>query len=112
TMLICWPKGKPITNVVIADTVKMIAETAFVGNLLIESITFEGDVIIGGRAFMNCASLTQVTFESQTPSTFIGANIFQGCNGNLKIYVPASAVDAYKQAVLLDVGIINLITAK
>ena len=52
---------------------------------------------IGGYAFENCSGLFTVTVHTSTPPT-LGSNVFQNTNSNLKIYVPASSVDAYKSA--------------
>ncbi len=105
TMIICWPKAKPVVNVVIADTVKIIAENAFLGNLVIESITFNGDVVINTSAFEGCYSLSSVTFESANPSLLVGKDIFNGCNASLVITVPAGTLDDYKQNVYVDISI-------
>ncbi len=105
TMIICWPKAKPVTDVVIADTVKIIAENAFLGNLVIERITFNGDVVINTSAFEGCYSLSSVTFKSTTPSLLVGKDIFNGCNASLVITVPAGTIENYKKNVYVDISI-------
>ena len=52
---------------------------------------------VGGYAFYNCTSLQSVTFAGTTPPE-LGENAFLGTSGSLKIYVPASALTAYRQA--------------
>lgn len=52
---------------------------------------------IGNEAFRDCGSLYTVTCLATTPPT-LGTNVFTSTNVNLKIYVPQSAVDAYKSA--------------
>jgi len=52
---------------------------------------------IGDEAFRDCGSLYTVTCLATTPPA-LGTNVFASTNANLKIYVPQSAVDAYKSA--------------
>lgn len=51
---------------------------------------------ISARAFALCPKLTSFTIEAINPP-HIGINLFDGSN-NLRIYVPAQSVEAYKSA--------------
>ena len=62
------------------------------------SITLPGGVSsIGSYAFAYCTGLRSLTINRQTPPT-LSANALTGTSAELKIYVPASAVDTYKAA--------------
>lgn len=52
---------------------------------------------IGDSAFANCDGLYSLIIQSVTPPT-LGSNVFQNTGSNLKIYVPAGSVNAYKSA--------------
>lgn len=53
---------------------------------------------IGTQAFQDCTSLESVEFQGTTPPTLASANAFLNTNSTFKIYVPDSAVSAYKSA--------------
>ena len=53
---------------------------------------------IGAQVFQNCTSLESVEFQGTTPPTLASANAFLNTNNTFKIYVPDSAVSAYKTA--------------
>ncbi len=65
---------------------------------------------IGAAFFYQNDLLTEVHFNSTTPVKLYG-NLslinFTGCNSELKIYVPAAAVDAYKNASTGENGFSN-----
>ena len=83
-----------LTSVTIGTNVKSIGETAFHTNQLI-SITFPSSVTNIGDAAFSYNELKSITFEGTTPPT-IKAHF----DSTLKnIYVPANAVNAYKNAV-------------
>ena len=83
-----------LTSVTIGTNVKSIGETAFHTNQL-TSITFPSSVTNIGDAAFSYNELKSITFEGTTPPT-IKAHF----DSTLKnIYVPANAVNAYKNAV-------------
>ncbi len=57
----------------------------------------ESVLVIDAAAFYQCNGLTSLIFESLTPATIVGSSGFDSTN-NCPIYVPASAVDTYKEA--------------
>lgn len=50
---------------------------------------------IGVQAFYGCSNLNTIIVQATTPPT-LRTSAFNGCADDLKIYVPASAVEAYK----------------
>lgn len=83
-----------LTNVAIPNGVTFIGNQAFSNNKL-TSITIPNSVTtIGSGAFGN-NPLMNVTINAVTPPTISG-DIFPYTNPNLKIYVPAGSVAAYK----------------
>lgn len=52
---------------------------------------------LGWGAFYQCGSLLKVIIDATTPPT-LGGSAFASGNANRKIYVPDSAIDAYKTA--------------
>lgn len=53
---------------------------------------------IGRDAFAWCSKLTSVTLRSNTVCSLYNSNAFDGCHEDLRIYVPANLVSAYKTA--------------
>ena len=65
----------------------------------LQSVTLgENIATLNGPVFNFCGMLSSVTIKSLTPPTLEGADLFYYCTNLTKIYVPASAVDAYKDA--------------
>ncbi len=58
----------------------------------------EGMTSIGWSAFKNCSSLASITCHAATPPTIGDYYTLFGVNRNIPVYVPASAVEAYKAA--------------
>lgn len=56
-----------------------------------------GITSIGESAFENCSGIYSLICHPTTPPT-LGSNALAGTSSNLKIYVPASSVNAYKSA--------------
>ena len=84
-----------LTSVTIPENVTSIGEQAFHDCKGLTSVTIPENVTsIGEQAFYYCTGLTSFTFLRATPPTF-GAGVFDNTN-NCPIYVPASAVEAYK----------------
>ncbi|MBQ5876055.1 MAG: leucine-rich repeat domain-containing protein, partial [Alistipes sp.] len=65
----------------------------------LQSVTLgENIATLNGPVFNFCGMLSSVTIKSLTPPTLEGADLFYYCTNLTKIYVPASAVDDYKDA--------------
>ena len=65
----------------------------------LQSVTLgENIATLNGQVFNFCEMLSSVTIKSLTPPTLEGADWFKNCPNLTKIYVPASAVDDYKDA--------------
>ena len=75
-----------------------IGKDAFASCSSLTSATIpEGVTSIEGWSFLNCTSLTSVTVLATTPPA-LGTEAFSNTHSDLKIYVPAESVDAYKAA--------------
>ena len=87
-----------LTSVTIPDSVTTIGNIAFRQCTSLTSIDIPSGVTsINDRAFVNCSSLSAITVEATTPPT-LGTDALSGIDfNNLAIYVPASAVDTYKE---------------
>ncbi len=83
-----------LTSLTIPECVTSIGASAFAECTSLTSITIpEGVTSIGATAFACCTSLTSLKFKATTPPTLeYWINYFN------TIYVPSSAVDAYKTA--------------
>ena len=88
-----------LTNITIAQSVTTIAGYAFNGCSSLEAITIPEQVnYIGEYAFADCNNLEVVYCLSESPATLGNNYVFDANNNSLTIYVPASAVDAYRNA--------------
>ncbi|MBE6175772.1 MAG: hypothetical protein E7146_02095 [Rikenellaceae bacterium] len=88
-----------LTNIAIAQSVTTIAGYAFNGCSSLEAITIPEQVdYIGEYAFADCNNLEVVYCLSESPATLGNNYVFDANNNSLTIYVPASAVDAYRNA--------------
>ena len=97
-----------LTSVVIPNSVTTIEATAFLSCLSLTSVTIPESVTsIGNYAFMGCEKLTSVIMQSTIPPS-LGSEVFSteevgfGYSSPAfepyPIYVPASAVNAYRTA--------------
>ncbi len=87
-----------ITELDIPSSVETMGTKALEGTSLV-SITIPASVsAMNGNVFLNCKSLTSVTLLGTTPPVLNNAATatFNGCTKLEHIYVPASALDAYK----------------
>ena len=74
-----------------------IERKAFSGCINLAEVHIYFNDSIGDNAFDGCTSLSKVYCHQNTPAK-IGTNVFNSNAYNRKIYVPMSAVDAYKTA--------------
>ena len=97
-----WPIGlfnnqTELTAVTLSELITSIGHVAFTDCAALPSITLPSSLTnIGRWAFWGCTSLVNVTCLATTPPTIYDANVFNGCTSLQHIYVPSSAVDAYK----------------
>lgn len=85
-----------LTSCTIGNSVTSIGTNAFTNCTSLTSVTIPYSVtIIGERAFRYCSGLTSITVNTTTPPA-LGNQAFYGSTCN--IYVPASAVNTYKNA--------------
>jgi hypothetical protein len=83
-----------LTSVTIPASITVIPDNAFKGCSGLADVTFPSTVTaIEKEAFYGCSKLTQVTFLSETPPG-MGTGVF--FSANVRFFVPASAVDAYR----------------
>lgn len=86
-----------LASVIIPNSVISIGQGVFSSTLL-ESVIIPNSVTnIGAGVFNNAQRLENVTVEADIPPT-IGYGAFTQTSSNLKIYVPAASVEAYKTA--------------
>ena len=80
------------------STVENIGKQAFYNCSLLDDVVIPDSVkTISDEAFRKCANLRLVTFLSETPAT-LGADVFADMPEDYLIYVPETAVEAYKEA--------------
>ena len=89
--------GLGVTGIKFPDTLTTIGDNAFSNSSLRNIIIPSSVTTIGHAAFTNCQSLESVRVEKTTPPT--GSKyMFDECTSLTTIYVPTSAVNAYKTA--------------
>ena len=104
TTLFIYPRMNTPENSVfnLPETVNYIADEAFYAVTGIKTINITNAVRIGYRAFADTDNLVEIIFASETPSVLFGRDIFYGADPTLKLYVPDSAVENYKESVWFD----------
>ena len=86
-----------LTAVTIPDSVTSIGFDAFMECYGLTSVTIgSGITSIDDNCFYRCLNLSSITIHATTPPT-LGTNVFLHTN-DCPIYVPDSAVNAYKTA--------------
>ena len=86
-----------IKKVTLSKSVEVIGEGALSGTSIDEIVIPEGVVSIEKDAFNGCTKLYRVIFEGATPPQ-LGAGVFQSCDPECVIYVPAANMKAYKKS--------------
>lgn len=88
-----------LESVTIGDGVTSIGQYSFYGCTSLKSVTIgKGIRRIDDNVFVQCAKVTSLTVQASTPPTIKSYTLSGLSNGELKIYVPASSLDAYKAA--------------
>ena len=87
-----------LESVKLPEGLTSIESGAFQSCSGLQSITLPASLTkIETSAFKNCTGLTSLTFLSETPPT-LGSSALDSTSTSLQIYVPDSAVNAYKNA--------------
>lgn len=85
-----------LTSITIPNSVTSIGHSAFYGCTNLTSVTIPNSVTsIDTYAFQYCRSLTSVTVEATIPPTLYDFAFYYTAS-DIKIYVPAESVNAYK----------------
>ena len=90
--------GSGVTEYNIPSDVNIVGSSSFAGCTTLTAVTIPGSTtVIRAAAFSNCSNLASVYCRPTTTPT--GAErMFYGNAADRKIYVPSTAVDAYKSA--------------
>lgn len=87
-----------LTCVTIPSNLTTIREYTFCDCSSLTNVTIPDSVTtIGRSAFEGCSQLAQLNVLATTPPT-IDSESFYGCSTDLKVYVPAESLNAYKAA--------------
>lgn len=87
-----------LKSIVIPNSVERLGRNVFSGCRTLNSVTIgNGITFIGSYAFYECGSLRSLYCKAQTPPT-LEESILYDTPSNLKVYVPMSLVDVYKNA--------------
>ena len=94
----CFAGCNNLESIVISSNLTSIGFGGFDQCYVLKNITIPSSVTsIAAYAFSNCRMLKYMIFEPTTPPTLAGTSAFIFTN-NCPIYVPDSAVEAYKTA--------------
>ena len=90
--LLRYPPGRKSSNYYVEDGVEEIADCAFSGVRILESITFSNDVKkIGTRAFEYCTSIETLMLPASIE--VIGERAFQGCSKLSSVMLPRTITE-------------------
>lgn len=84
-----------LTSINMSDTVTYLGSNAFTNCHGLTSITLPNVRYIKDGCFKNCDNLVSITIPQALPP-IIGTDVFKDSNADLKVYVPAEAIDTYK----------------
>lgn len=89
-----------LKSIVIPNSVEYLGDNVFSNCTALNSVTIgSGITSIGNCPFHSCRNLNSVYCKAQTPPTLEGkGSTLYGTPSNLKVYVPMSSVDIYKNA--------------
>lgn len=88
-----------LTSIVIPSKVETIGQASFMGCSQLTNVMVKGNIhSIGDMAFYQVPKLTDITFDSPTPPTTVGSNIFDGDTFPINAHVPSGAKLAYETA--------------
>ena len=82
---------------IIPNSVTEIERFSFMAKTISEITIPNGVTTIGECAFTGCSQLTKVNVLATTPPT-IYSDTFYNCGSDMKVYVPAGSLEAYKAA--------------
>ena len=86
-----------LTTITIPDKVSHVGSTAFLQCSELSSVSFGTELqTIGDYAFAYCGKIHTMTSYNTTPPT-VGPNVFRDVPNSSVLYVPSTALDAYKQ---------------
>ena len=96
--LVAYAPDSNNTTFTIPSNIEVLGYQAFRSCRNLESVTIHSNVFsVGGATFYWCSNLKEVYCQRTTPPSAEGSGLFEDCN-QLKIYVPNSALNAYKEA--------------
>ena len=82
---------------IIPNSITEIGRYSFMGRAMSEITIPSSVTTIGESAFISCGQLTKVNVLATTPPT-IYSDTFSNCGSDMKVYVPAGSLEAYKAA--------------
>ena len=91
-----------LVDITLPDSVEQIEDQMFANCESLQSVVFGAGVkSIGDAPFLKCKKMNKITLKATTPPTLF-VDLFRdsqdGVPADLKIYVPAEAVEAYKSS--------------